>query len=96
MKFAIFTQTEDIVNWDNILRVMIAEGTYGDTSAYALLAQPLGTVVNDEGDVVEGELIQLGMFINEEKCREVYSLLKKHLSRGVDNIFEVPADTSEE
>lgn len=89
MTMTIITQTEEIVNYGNLLQIFIAEGTYDGAEAFALVAQPITTVTDDE-------LIQLGVYDSEDKCRKVHHDLIKWLKTNVQSVFEVPATVQEE
>lgn len=90
MTMTIITQTEEIVNYGNLLQIFIAEGTYDGAEAFALVAQPITTVTESD------ELIQLGVYDSEDKCRKVHHDLIKWLKTNVQSVFEVPATVQEE
>lgn len=95
MKCTIITQTEEIVNYDNILKIFMAEGSYGgEDDYYALVAQPTGTVLVTEEDYEN--LIQLGIYRSYEKCYQIYESFVKLLKRGMDAVFEIPLDNDED
>lgn len=92
MKMTIFTQTEEIVNFDNLTKITMLEGTFGDVPVYAILAYPIGVPADEEDP---DKLIQLGVFTDENNCHDAYQKLMQLLKRGVDTVFEVPLDTDE-
>jgi hypothetical protein len=84
MTKSIITQTDDVVNYENIVRIYMTSGTYDDIEVYALVAQANGFSAADDN-----ELIQLGIFEEQEQCAAVYDKLKKWLKDGVNSLFEV-------
>lgn len=93
MKCAIITQSEEIINYDNILKILIMEGTYGDVTAYAIIAVPTGVSVDEENS---DKLVQLAVYDSEEKCKNVFNDLIKWLKNGVQPVFEIPVTFQEE
>ena len=92
MKITIITQTEEVVNYDNILKISMIEAMYGDVNVYAVVAVPNGTAVNEDDPE---KLVQLGIYTSENKCREVYGELLHQFRRGVDTVFDMPTDAEE-
>lgn len=84
MTMTIATQTEELVNYQNVLAITQAEGTVDDDNggirnAYAVIA----TLVN-------GEDMQLGVYDTDVDCGNAYENLKKWLKAGVNSMFEMP------
>lgn len=92
MKTTIITQTEEIINFDNVVKITTAEASIDDTVLYVLLAYPVGVkVTEDDSD----QLIQLGVYDDENKAVKVYEELIKFLEKGVSSVFRIPVDVSE-
>lgn len=93
MKCAIITQSEEIINYDNILKILIMEGTYGDVTAYAIIAVPKGVSVDEDNP---DKLVQIAVYDSAEKCQIVFNDLIKWLKNGVQPVFDVPVTVQEE
>lgn len=92
MKSIIITQTEEIINFDNLLKITIAEASIDDKDLYALIAYPIGVKpTEDDSD----QLIQLGLYDDENKILKVYDDLIKFLGNGVASVFRIPIDVGE-
>lgn len=94
MTMTIITQTEEIVNYNNLLKITIAEGTYGDNEVYAIVGLP--AIDADKVENEEDVLIQIGIYDTEDKCHKVFEQLKKWLASGVQPVFNVPVTVPEE
>ncbi len=94
MTMTIITQTEEIVNYSNLLKIYMAEGTYGDADVFAIVALPIMQNIIAAAD--DDNVIQLGIYDSEDKCRTVYEQLKKWLTSGVQPVFDVPVTVQEE
>lgn len=94
MTLTIFTQTEEIVNYSNLQKIYMAEGTYDGADVFAIVALPIMQNVNADAD--DDSIIQLGVYDSEDKCRIVYEQLKKWLISGVQPVFDVPVMVQEE
>lgn len=85
----IYTQTDELVNLDNIVRITPveaeAENTESgeDVTAYALVA----VTVNDEE-------IQLGIYETEQQLFTVVDEIKKWISNTVSPLYNVPVTVS--
>lgn len=94
MTMTIITQTEEIVNYNSLLKIYIAEGTYGDNDVYAIVGLPATEIDSFENEA--DALIQLGIYDSEDKCHSVFEQLKKWLASGVQPVFSVPVTVPEE
>lgn len=89
MKTTIITQTEEIINYDNIFKITSAEAEVEGSMLYVLLAYPIGvSATEDDTD----KLIQLGVWDEETKLIRVYDDLIKFLTKGVESVFRVPIE----
>lgn len=91
MTLSIFTQNEEVVNYGEVIAISpvagTIEGSDGETSV-----ESFGIVATVSG----GEEIQLGIYESEEAVMSVMMEIKSWLSKGVSNLFEMPADTAPE
>lgn len=84
MNLSIYTQNEEIVNYGEIVAISPVAGTI-DVD---------GTSVDSFGIIATtstGNDVQLGIFENEEAVMKVMDEIKSWLSKGVSNLFEIPA-----
>lgn len=89
MKTTIITQTEEIINYDNIFKITSAEAEVAGSMLYVILAYPVGvSATEDDTD----KLIQLGVFDDEAKLTSVYDDLIKFLTKGVESAFRIPVE----
>lgn len=95
MTMTIITQTEEIVNYGNVLQIFIVEGTYDGVEAFALVAEPI-YIENKNDKSMDDKLIQLCVYDSEDKCRKVERDLIKWLKGNVQSVFEIPATVQEE
>ena len=92
MKTTIITQTEEIINYDNIMKITMAEADVNGHELYVLVAYPVGVNVNEDDT---DQLLQLGVFDDENKAVRVYDELIKFLENGVNTAFRIPIDIAE-
>ena len=91
MTLSIFTQNEEIVNYGEVIAISPVAG---------IIESPNGGEPVDSFGIVatvsEGDEIQLGIYESEEAVMSVMAEIKSWLSKGVSNMFEMPADTAPE
>lgn len=92
MKVTLITQTEEIINYDNLLKITTAEAELDGKPLYVIIAYPLGVKVTEEDT---DHLIQLGVYDEETKAVKVYEELVKFLKNGVASVFAFPVDIAE-
>lgn len=85
MNLSIYTQTDEVVNFNNITTLSPVSGEYenenGDTPIEAF-----GVVASD----LNGIETQLGVYDTEEQLLDVMNLIKRWLVRGIDPVFVMP------
>lgn len=86
MTKVINTQTEDLVNFENIIKISMIPGTYDNVEVYAIVAQPVGMRESED------EIIQLGIYEDAEKCGKIMDNLKKWLRDNLSTVFDMAAE----
>lgn len=93
---AIYTQTQEIIFCDKIIKILPISGMVENTPCYAIYAitvEVMGKTFDDEDISEIGE--QLGVYDSEERAFEVLSEIKKFISSGIQGLFEMPVDIKE-
>lgn len=94
MKCAILTQSQELVNWDNVSSVSMQEGTYGEAgreiAAYAVLAYPSREMVDED------DYTQLGVYREFENCQKAFDGLISHINKGSYGIYKMPEEEEED
>lgn len=88
MTMTIITQTEEIINFGNILKLTHMVGEYDGEQAYAIYAFPVSEAEVSEADLEE-RAIQLCISHSETAIKEVFDKIKKWLQNGTQPLLDI-------